>query len=142
MRNTQKKLIGTFAIGLFFLILLSNASVLVNDMQANENTNLPTLKKSSSWSLNELYIDGDAKGIGAHNWSWVSMQPWFEMRYNTYVIRNVIISGDYSGIGIEIVNPNVKFIIDNCTVSNVEIGISITNSNEYVEITNTRIFNI
>ena len=142
MRNMRIKFIGILTIGIFFLFFLSNASHLINDMQANENTNLPTLKTSSSWNLNELYIDGDATGVGAHNWSWVLEQPWFFSRYSYYGIRNVIIKGNNLGIGIEINNPNHNFIIENCTISNVGIGISITNSTERVEITNTRILNI
>ena len=142
MKNNRIKFIGILTIGIFFLFFLSNASILINNIRASENTTLPALKSLSCWNLNELYIDGDATGIGAHNWSWASMQPWFEMRDDIHVIRNVIIKGNNLGIGIEINNPNEKFIIENCTVSNVGIGVSITNSSESVEIINTRIFNV
>jgi len=142
MKNIRKKFIGIFAIGLLFVIFLSNAITLVNDMDTNNNDTILSLKTSSSWTLSEIHINGNATGVEAHNWSWAIEQPWFSIRNDHYVIRNVIINGTHSGIGIEIINPNYKIIIENCTISNVEIGISIRNSLKRTEIINTRIFNI
>ncbi len=140
MRSNRKKFIGLFVVSIFFMLLLANAINLINDRQTNAVPQ--NLNSATSWTLEGIYIDGNATGVGAHNWSWVLEQPWCSIRDEKYVISNVLVTGIGSGVGIEIINPQEQFVIEDCTISYVETGISIYNSLEGVEIKNTVINNL
>jgi len=73
------------------------------------------------YHLNPIYIDGDATGVGAHNWTWASYQPWCEGSgtwNDPYIIKDVIIDGQGVDNCIEIRDSNVPFIIYNTTLNN------------------------
>lgn len=72
--------------------------------------------------VSPIFIDGDATGIGAHNWSWVEGQVWFGggngSYSNPYIIENLIINGNAAETGIEIRDSIEYFIINGCTLYN------------------------
>ncbi|MFX1499621.1 MAG: nitrous oxide reductase family maturation protein NosD [Promethearchaeota archaeon] len=80
-----------------------------------------------------IFIDGTATGVGAHNWTWAKSQPWCSGSgtwTEPYIIENLKISGFTLFKGIEIINSNVSFIIQNCTVFNSDYsGIYLHNVN-------------
>ncbi|TFG25786.1 MAG: hypothetical protein EU533_00740, partial [Promethearchaeota archaeon] len=46
--------------------------------------------------LNPIFIDSDATGVGAHNWTWAAYQPWCSgsgTEIDPYVIANLTIDG-------------------------------------------------
>ena len=66
-------------------------------------------------------IDGNAKGIDAHNWTWAEQQDWCNGSGtwgDPYVIENLTINGEGSSDCIQIRNSIVYFIIRNCTFYN------------------------
>ncbi|MHA1750513.1 MAG: NosD domain-containing protein [Promethearchaeota archaeon] len=66
-----------------------------------------------------LLIEGDATGIGAHNWMWAENQPWCTGSgtwNDPYIIKNLSIDGQGVDNCIEIRNSNVFFIIRNTTL--------------------------
>ncbi len=73
------------------------------------------------YNLKPIFIDGDATGVGAHNWTWASYQPWCDGSgtwNDPYVIKDVIIDGQGTDNCIEIRNSNVPFVIRNSTLHN------------------------
>ncbi len=72
--------------------------------------------------VSPIFIDGDATGIGAHNWSWVEGQVWFGggngSISNPYIIEDLIINGGNTVSCIEIRDSGVYFIIRSCTLYN------------------------
>ncbi|GAH14331.1 unnamed protein product, partial [marine sediment metagenome] len=73
------------------------------------------LKNSGSWDLTgtPIFIDGDATGIGAKNWTWAVSQPWCSgngISVNPYVIENVTINGLNSSNCIEIRDSDNHFV--------------------------------
>jgi len=73
-----------------------------------------------------IFIDGDASGIGAHNWTWAVSQPWCSgqgTETDPYILANLIINGTGSNSPIHIQNSDVFFIIENCILFNSTINI-------------------
>ena len=72
--------------------------------------------------VSPIFIDGDATGIGAQNWSWVEGQTWFGggngSISNPYIIEDLIINGGDTVSCIEIRDSGVYFIIRSCTLYN------------------------
>jgi parallel beta-helix repeat protein len=67
-----------------------------------------------------IYIDGDATGIGSHNWSWAVTQYWCNgsgTNSDPYVIKDLIINGRGTGSCIYIENSDVHFKIQNCSLN-------------------------
>jgi len=104
----------------------------------------PEIPKTSTWWLveAEISIDGDAEGVGAHNWTWVEEQVWFSEGVGNstdpYVLENIEISVDTSNAGLTIQNSEVYFVLDNLTITNLGgDGLELTNvSNAYVSSSN------
>ena len=89
-----------------------------------------------------IFINGEATGVGAHNWTWAEQQSWFGGGSGTeqfpYIIENLKISG--FGIttlnGIEVINSNVYFIIQECEIYNSRGGIFLQRVNNSLIIDN------
>ncbi|MHA1439712.1 MAG: right-handed parallel beta-helix repeat-containing protein [Promethearchaeota archaeon] len=85
-------------------------------------------------------MNGTAKGVGAHNWSWVQSQPWFGggdgSKGNPYQLENITIDGQNSSSCIKIINSRDHFIINNCTLYNSSEG-SIMNRDAGIYLFNT-----
>ena len=79
-------------------------------------------KSSSFWVIGPIHIDGNAVGIGAHNWTWAEAQFWCSGNgslINPYVIENITIDAGGANSGILIEDSNNKFFtIRNCTLIN------------------------
>ncbi|MFO7797577.1 MAG: right-handed parallel beta-helix repeat-containing protein, partial [Promethearchaeia archaeon] len=70
-------------------------------------------------SMTPIYIDGDATGVGAHNWTWAVNQPWCSGSgtwNDPYVIKNIMIDGKGTENCIEIRDSSVPFIIRNTSL--------------------------
>jgi len=68
-----------------------------------------------------IYIDGQASGIKAHNWTWASNKIWCSgsgTLENPYIIKNLTIDATGGEYGIQIKNSKVHFKIQNCTIFN------------------------
>ena len=78
-------------------------------------------KSSGSWVLSPIYIDGEASGVGAHNWTWAKNQPWCSgdgSFINPYVLENITINAGGSGFCVSVENSGVFFEIRNSEFSN------------------------
>jgi len=72
-------------------------------------------------SMSPIYINADASGVGAHNWSWAVNQPWCTgsgIKSDPYIIANLTIDGMNSSSCIEIWNSDAYCQIRNCTLYN------------------------
>ncbi|MFW9873096.1 MAG: NosD domain-containing protein [Candidatus Thorarchaeota archaeon] len=72
-----------------------------------------------------IFIDGQASGIGAQNWTWASSKTWCSgsgTYKDPYLIKNLVIDGEGTGTCIDILNSDVFFIIQNCTLYNAGVG--------------------
>jgi len=84
--------------------------------------------------LNPIFIDGDATGVGAHNWTWAAYQPWCSgsgTEIDPYVIANVTIDGMGTSSCIKIRDSDVFFVIENCTLFNS--GIQLDRGGVYLD---------
>ncbi len=71
--------------------------------------------------LEPIYIDGDATGVGAHNWTWAENQPWCSglgTFASPYVIEDISVDGRGNGFSISIQNSDVYFEIRNSDLYN------------------------
>ncbi|MEJ2251921.1 MAG: right-handed parallel beta-helix repeat-containing protein, partial [Candidatus Lokiarchaeota archaeon] len=76
-------------------------------------------------SMSPIFINGDAYGIGAHNWSWAESQPWCSGNGNEaepYIIAKLTINGMRLSSCILIRNSIAFFRIENCTLYNSSAG--------------------
>jgi len=79
-----------------------------------------------------IYIDDNATGVGAHNWTWAKSQIWCSglgTDSDPYIIENLKISGFGIMDGITIQNSNVTFIIRECLIYNSDTAIYLENVN-------------
>ncbi|MFX1567867.1 MAG: NosD domain-containing protein [Promethearchaeota archaeon] len=81
------------------------------------------IKSSDYWDLSaeRILIDGDATGVGAHNWTWAVSQDWctgLGTWASPYIIENVTINCNHMLYGMLIRDSNVPFRIQNCTIFN------------------------
>ena len=101
----------------------------ISDIESSENNNEKKPFVAGYWVLSPIDIDGDATGVGAHNWTWVENQIWFGggngTQGNPYIIENITIDGQNSGNCIEIRDSNKYFIIRNCTLYNSGTAINL-----------------
>ncbi|MBD3195813.1 MAG: hypothetical protein GF317_12200 [Candidatus Lokiarchaeota archaeon] len=128
-------LILVISVSLIGLFLLADSIVIENYSNA-QKSRVKSLNDSGFWSLTEpIFIDGDASGVDAHNWSWVESQVWFGggngSTLDPYHIENITIIGESTENCIHIVDSNVHFIVRNCTLigpySSPSIGIYLEN---------------
>lgn len=157
-KKTQEKLV-IIALGIIFALFLSlslfQTSNLTSDTNnvfenQNEHNEKIILKSSGYWVLSPFEIDGDATGVGAHNWTWVENQLWFGggdgSKETPYIIENITIDGQGSGSCFYIRDSSKHFIIRNSTVfgsgSNWDdAGINLYNTNNGTIFNNTCSFN-
>jgi len=81
-----------------------------------------------------IFIDGAATGVGAHNWTWAEKQSWCSGSgtwNDPYIIENLEINGFgiVNGKGIDIVQSDVSFIIQDCLIYNSDTGIYLQDVN-------------
>jgi len=101
---------------------ISNKEFFYNLSCNNQTSNYTPellIKNSGYWVLSSVYIDGDAQGFGAHNWTWVESQEWFGggsgTKEDPYIIENITINRNGDGNCIRIRDSEVYFEIRNCT---------------------------
>jgi parallel beta-helix repeat protein len=136
----NKIILALLGVLLFGLSILSNnlSDIVLTNETIYDNIE-SNLKSSGFWNLTgtPIFIDGEATGIGAHNWTWAESQDWCSGSGNwadPYVIENITINGQALGSCIDIRNSDAYFIIKNCTVYNSGInagdaGITLSHSN-------------
>ena len=114
-----------------------------NRIVENHNYEITNLKTSESWIISPILIDGDATGVGAHNWTWAASQDWCKGNGSSsdpYIIENITINGMYLYDCLTIQDSNAYFIINNCTCMNsgtTESGIFLKRTNYGKLINNT-----
>ncbi|TFF95783.1 MAG: hypothetical protein EU547_07140 [Promethearchaeota archaeon] len=95
----------------------------------------------TSEDVSPIFINGSATGLGAHNWSWVEMQPWFDggngSWNNPYLIEGITINGGYSSSCFEVVDSNKYFTLQDCTFAysgpSPQAGLKMSNvNNSYI----------
>jgi len=77
------------------------------------------------YNLEPIFINGTATGVGAQNWTWAKSRTWCTgsgSYSEPYIIKNLEIDAGIVGTGIDILNSNVFFIIQNTTVYNTKSG--------------------
>ncbi|NVM36012.1 MAG: tandem-95 repeat protein [Candidatus Lokiarchaeota archaeon] len=107
---------GIPANGLFKLYLYYTHKVGV-DWTFLEETKVKLL----TIKTNSIFIDGNAVGVNAHNWTWAESQLWCSgsgTSEDPYILENLIIDGQNYGNCIEIRDSSVYFKLKNCTISN------------------------
>lgn len=68
-----------------------------------------------------IYIDGEATGVGAHNWTWAENQPWctgFGTLISPYTIEGISRDGKGNGFCISVQNSHVYFEVRDCNFYN------------------------
>ncbi|MFW9947482.1 MAG: NosD domain-containing protein [Candidatus Odinarchaeota archaeon] len=137
MKKSSLK-IFSILISLLFIIHYFD-SIQPRSLNTNKKDIIPKLKNQQTLDITIL-INGTAKGVGAHNWTWASSQEWCTgngTSSDPFLIENISIS-HYSiidTVGIDIINSVNHFIIKNCTFYRFAYGIIISNS------TNGKLFN-
>jgi len=107
----------------FSHLILGNLTANFSNSKTNDRINI----KSSDWwdlSADRIFIDGDATGVGAHNWTWAESQDWctgLGTWTSPYIIENITINCNRTDYGILIRDSNVYFRIQNCTVFNSDV---------------------
>ncbi|MBD3196528.1 MAG: hypothetical protein GF317_15820 [Candidatus Lokiarchaeota archaeon] len=99
--------------------LLFESGTFEFEMESKNGTHLIVSYYNNS--MTPIYIDGDAQGVGAQNWTWAASQPWCTgngTESEPYIIANITIDGQFSGSCIEIRDSVVFFKIENCTILN------------------------
>ncbi|MHA1257266.1 MAG: hypothetical protein ACTSPS_16875, partial [Promethearchaeota archaeon] len=109
-----------------------------NVREIDENTK--NLKNAGFWNLTSpIEIDN----MGVKNWTWAEGEAWLGggngTQSNPYIIENVTVDvNKNSDFCISIMNSNVYFSINNCTVSKASItGILIKNVSNSIIVNNT-----
>ena len=94
-----------------------------------------------------IFIDGDATGVGAHNWTYALQQNWCTGSgtwVEPYIIENKRIDGQEIGNCIEIRDSIAYFQIKNCTLYNSSVttsGIQLTYVDNGIILSNNCSFN-
>jgi len=135
MKITKRK-IFTIAIVGSFLLTIALFSTL-NYIYSNQDqikdkakkivdsfeTKTKTPKTSGNWNSSSIIlIDGDAGGVGAHNWTWAVAQAWCDGYGNTtdpYIIENMTFSVNSVSAGLTIKDSADYFELNNITITNL-----------------------
>ncbi len=108
----------------FSYLILGNLLENTSNSKFNDEINI----KSSDWwdlSAERIFIDGDATGVGAKNWTWAESQDWctgLGTWASPYIIENITIDCNQTDYGIYITDSDVYFRIQNCTIFNTHFG--------------------
>ncbi len=123
----------------YLFISLLIALLINNTLIFNEVGNIIEPNDCSPSTVHEpIFIDGLATGVGAHNWTWAETQSWCSgsgIWNDPYIIENLKINGSGTEKGIDIVQSNVYFIIQDCLIYNSDTGIYLQ------DVTNSRLIN-
>lgn len=117
---------------LIFLILLivilpAFSNTILRNYKTNSSSNnfdkANNVKVSDWWdiSVDRIFIDGNAVGVGAHNWTWAESQDWCNglgTWASPYIIENITIDGQGHDNGIDIRSSDVYFTLQNNTIYN------------------------
>jgi len=88
---------------------------------ANARDYLPLMSPDFYQCVNPIFIDGDATGVDAKNWTWAASQDWCNGSgtwNDPYLIQYLIIDGNQTDNGILIRDSNVYFTIQYCILYN------------------------
>ena len=129
MNNKKNYIIGVIPVILFLLIFISidnnNFDTSTQIYQESEEFNL---ESSGFWYVTTTILIDDT--LPANNWSTTaSTNDWCSGYGNSthpYVIEDIVMDLSGSGTCIEIKNSNVYFKIENCSLSNAQYGIILT----------------
>ncbi len=127
-KNNVSIKLSIFTLGI--LLILNAVLIVKSDITAftlvNSNKQDKfNINNSGYWELSNIIIDGDATGVGAHNWTWAENQPWCSglgTFSSPYIIENVTIDGGGIASCIDIRDSDVYFEIHNCTFYNSGYG--------------------
>ena len=119
---------------IFLILLVAIIPAFSNTMLRNNKTNSSSnnfyeainVKGSDWWNLSAtpIFIDGNAVGVGAHNWTWAESQDWCNglgTWGSPYIIENVTINCNNTDYGITIRDSSAYFRIQNCTIFNSDL---------------------
>ncbi|MBD3194760.1 MAG: hypothetical protein GF317_06880 [Candidatus Lokiarchaeota archaeon] len=129
--NITKKafpmLLITIFLGISFIIgfIYTSQNQVENNIRVKNYQELFLKTAYYNSSSSPINIDGDASGVGAHNWTWAKNQPWCSgsgLWGDPYIIENLSINGQNLESCIKIFNSDVFFQIKNCTVYNSSRG--------------------
>ncbi len=142
MKKSSLK-IFSILISLLFIIHYFD-SIQPRSLNTNKKDIIPNLNNQQTLDIT-IFINGTAKGVGAHNWTWASSQEWCTgngTSSDPFLIENIHISSyNFSNtVGIDITNSISHFIIKNCTFYHLAYGIIISNSSNG-KISNNTILN-
>ncbi|TFG11263.1 MAG: hypothetical protein EU535_07455 [Promethearchaeota archaeon] len=118
----RKSLLGIILIVGLIAFYLGNTTYITQNLDMNNGIQTEfTLTISGFWNLtgSPIEIDGDATGVGAHNWTWAVSQDWCSglgTEEQPYIIENVTINADPTENAIWIQDSNGYFRINNCTL--------------------------
>ena len=144
MKKTTKQIIGLLSIILFLLFFTSfNIYNIENSSQIYQDNNKLNLESSGLWNLTTAIFIDDT--IPAQNWSttaatydWCSGYGNFT---HPYIIEDIVMELSGSGTCITIQNSNAYFRIENCSLSNAQYGIILTDVSNGL-INETIVFNM
>lgn len=128
--NQKNKIFLFFGVILVILVLqrlyaVDNEQTVINDRSNSILIDNPKNPKIAGyWDLDSIIlIDGEATGVGAHNWTWVEAQDWFGggsgNSTHPYLFENITISVNSTNPGLTIANSTVFFKLSNITITNV-----------------------
>ena len=114
-----KKLLILIGFTILFILTLNSNILMLDGKIGKHDNNLTTINRNLKISgiSGKIHINNnwsDAKTAGICTGSGTYMDP--------YIIRDLIINGNYSGNCIEIKNSEVYFRIENCTLYNAGTG--------------------
>lgn len=121
--NLKKKMLSSLIVVTFGIALLNTVGInsklnLISEDQDSID-DLSSIKTSYfNLTMNPIAINGNATGVGAHNWSWAASQNWCKNISNVFYLENLTINGNGSKSCIEIMNSRENFVIRNCTLYN------------------------
>lgn len=117
VRRYRRSLIIIF-IGLTFLLPFGYKVFFNQNFTFNSGVNNEYYLLKSSVSVSPIFINGSGTGVGAHNWTWVESQTWFDSGNgswnNPYLIKDISIDGSEANTCFEVVDSNKYFTLDNC----------------------------
>ncbi len=116
-KDYKKRLIPGIFLVLIIVSFLSYP-LFFNHVSIFKQKNFLFEPKTSYIVSNPIFIIGNASGVGVHNWTWGSNQPWctgLGTENDPFIIGNLIINNNATNFSIKIINSSKYFIIRNST---------------------------